>query len=121
MMSKLGMVLGLMVMMKMEIVRAAEGGLFGVAKKFGEELKVIENEKSVWVLLGIFVNYLLSVLGMISFLMILYGGFVILTAQGSEDKVAEGRKIIVYTVLGVVIIGLAYALNAWIFGSGIFA
>lgn len=41
-------------------------------------------------------------------IMIIYGGFVIMTAGDSTDKVAQGRKIIQSSIIGVVIV-----LGAW--------
>ncbi len=46
--------------------------------------------------------------------MIVYGGFVIMTAGDSTDKVAQGRKIIQSAIIGVVI-----ALGAWLIISEI--
>lgn len=46
---------------------------------------------------------------------IIYAGFLILTAAGDEDKVSKGKKIILYAVIGVVIIFLAGPLTEFIF------
>ncbi|MEK7634673.1 MAG: pilin [Patescibacteria group bacterium] len=49
-------------------------------------------------------------------IMIIYGGFVIMTAGDSVDKVAQGRKIIQSSIIGVVIV-----LGAWLIISQVLA
>ena len=44
--------------------------------------------------------------------LIVWGGFLIATSGGSEDKTKEGRKIITYAVVGLVIIALANVIKA---------
>lgn len=114
--------LGLMMGMDVDLANAAEGTsskLFGVANEFGENLDTV-NKTDVFAQLGTFVNYVLTTIGLVSLLMFLYGGFIILTSQGNDEKVGEARKIITYAVVGVVIIALAFALNSWLFGSDFF-
>jgi uncharacterized membrane protein YjfL (UPF0719 family) len=42
--------------------------------------------------------------------MFIYGGFVWLTSAGNEQKVTQGRNILMWAALGLVIIFLAYAI-----------
>ncbi|MCX6807535.1 MAG: hypothetical protein NTZ80_01870 [Patescibacteria group bacterium] len=86
----------------------------------GNSLTSIDTESDVWTQLGVFINYILSAIGLVVLLMLLYGGVIILTSQGSDDKIGEARKIIMYAIVGAVIIALAYALNSWIFESSFF-
>jgi len=60
------------------------------------------------------VNTAVSILGVISVLLIVYGGGMWLTAAGSDDKVKKAKQIITRTVIGVVIVGLAYAITQFI-------
>lgn len=52
----------------------------------------------------------------------LYGGFLILTAAGDDDKVGKGKKVIINAVIGLVVIFLVGALMRWVIdllmGSG---
>ena len=43
--------------------------------------------------------------------MIIFGGFVILTSSGSPDKVAQGRQIILWAAVGLAVVLLAMALG----------
>lgn len=55
-------------------------------------------------------NFILGFIAMIATLVIIYGGFMYLTAAGNEDTVATAKKTISYGVIGMVICGLAYAM-----------
>ena len=54
------------------------------------------------------VRLLMTFLGIIAVVIILYGGFVWLTAAGNEDKVASAKKIIAAGIIGLVIILAAF-------------
>ena len=56
------------------------------------------------------INWVLGLLGIIAVIMILYGGFMWLTAGGNEDKVGSAKKIISAAVIGLIIVLLAWAI-----------
>jgi len=63
------------------------------------------------------VNVALGFLGVLAILIILWGGFRWMTAGGSEDKVAEAKKVIVAGIIGLVIILAALAITNFIIKS----
>ena len=56
------------------------------------------------------VKYLMTFLGIIAVIVILYGGFLWLTAGGNEDRVGSAKKTIIAGIIGLVIIIAAYAI-----------
>ncbi len=64
-----------------------------------------------------FINIALGLLGIITVGLILYGGFLYMTAGGNEDRVAEGKKYIVNAVIGLVIIFSAWAIVQFVFNQ----
>jgi hypothetical protein len=52
-------------------------------------------------------NYILTFLGVVFLLLIIYGGFTWMTAAGNEEKVKKGKSILQTAVVGLVIIVLA--------------
>lgn len=60
------------------------------------------------------VNSVVTFLGIISVVLIVYGGGLWLTAAGNDKKVEDAKKIITRTVVGVVIVGFAYAITQFI-------
>ena len=61
------------------------------------------------------INILLGILGIIFLLLVLYGGFLWMTAAGNDDQAAKGRKIIGNGIVGLIIIFVAFALTTFIF------
>ena len=64
--------------------------------------------------IGNIINVLLGFLGIIAVVIILYGGFVWMTAGGSEDKVKKAQQIIVAGAIGLAIILSAYAITIFV-------
>ena len=56
------------------------------------------------------INYVFGFLGIIAIVLILYAGFIWMTAAGNEEKVEQAKKIITAAVIGLVIIFVSYAL-----------
>ena len=53
-------------------------------------------------------------LGIVAVLFGLYGGFLILTAGGEDDKVKKGKTILIQVALGLVVIFLANSIIQWV-------
>jgi hypothetical protein len=56
------------------------------------------------------IKYALGLLGLITLVMMLYGGFMWMTAGGNEEQIAQAKKILVNAVIGLAIILSAYAI-----------
>ncbi|MDP3836647.1 MAG: hypothetical protein Q8Q67_00900 [bacterium] len=65
-------------------------------------------------LAGRIVTAIISLLGIIFVLFVIYGGFLYLTAAGNEEKTKKGRTIIVQSLLGLIIILSAYAISYFV-------
>ena len=55
-------------------------------------------------IIGTIINVFLGLLGIIALIMMLYGGYQIMTAAGNEEKVENGKDTIINAVIGLVII-----------------
>lgn len=64
------------------------------------------------------VNFFLTFLGLIAVIMIIYGGFLYVSAAGKEDKIESAKKIIMYSIIGILIILLSFAIVNTILGAG---
>ncbi|MBI5413066.1 PKD domain-containing protein [Candidatus Peregrinibacteria bacterium] len=56
------------------------------------------------------VNFALGFLGLISLVIIIYGGFMYVTAAGNEEQAGKGKKAITYALIGIIIILASYAI-----------
>ena len=60
------------------------------------------------------INVFMGLLGIIAVVIILYGGFIWMTAAGNEERVDKARKMIVAGVIGLAIILSAYAIARFV-------
>ncbi|MFH1632162.1 MAG: hypothetical protein ABIA47_04080 [bacterium] len=63
------------------------------------------------------INGALSVSGSIALLMFVYGGLVWLTSMGKPDAITKGRNILIWSILGLIVISLAYVATDAIFNA----
>lgn len=66
---------------------------------------------------GVISNLVTTVIGLLGiafFLLLLYAGFLYLTALGDEDKVAKAKRLIASGVIGMIIILSAYAVASYV-------
>lgn len=52
----------------------------------------------------VIINYFLGFLGLIAVIMIMYAGFLYLTAAGSDDNTGKAKQIIIYAIVGIIVI-----------------
>lgn len=65
-------------------------------------------------LIGTLVNTLLFIVGALSTVMIIVGGIFYATSNGDAGKVAKAKNTIMYSVVGLVVSLLAYAIVNWV-------
>lgn len=52
-------------------------------------------------------KWLLSLVGTVAVISLLYGGFLYITSQGEEGRTEQAKHIILYSVIGIIIIGIS--------------
>ncbi len=73
--------------------------------------------EDIRVIAGRIISVVLGLLGIIAFGLVLYGGFLIMTSAGAEDKVAAGKRVLINAVIGFVIIISAFAIVQFVLKS----
>ena len=69
-----------------------------------------EGEKSLMSNVNMLINVFASVMGFLAVGMIIYGGFTLLTAQGDPARIKRGKDVVLYSVIGLILVMLAYAI-----------
>lgn len=92
----------------------ATNDVFGV-DPFANE--TVLGQEDVRTTIARLINVALSLLGVISVVIILAGGFKWMTAGGNEDKVGEAKKMIFAGVIGLAIIMSAFAIARFVLGQ----
>jgi hypothetical protein len=64
-----------------------------------------------------FISIFLALLGVIAVLMILWGGFIWMTAAGDPDKVKKAKDIIYSGIVGLIIILVSYAIATFVMSA----
>ena len=78
-----------------------------------------EGEKSLMSNGKMLINVFTSVMGFLAVAMIIYGGFMLLTAQGDPARIKRGKDVVLYSVIGLILVMLAYAIVNFVMNSGI--
>lgn len=60
--------------------------------------------------IGVIINYLFGLLGVVFLTVVLVGGYVWLTAGGNEENIGKAKKWVINGINGMIVIFLAYAL-----------
>ena len=63
------------------------------------------------------INTMLFIVGLLAVIMIIYAGIRFVTAHGDEKQVESARQTIIYSVVGLIVAILAYALVNWVFAQ----
>jgi len=69
----------------------------------------------VRVIIGNVIRAALSLSGSIALLMFVYGGFLWLTSGGNQTQIDKGKKVLVWSTLGVVLIASAFVIVTALF------
>ncbi|MFA5126701.1 MAG: Ig-like domain-containing protein [Patescibacteria group bacterium] len=75
---------------------------------------LVYSTRNIYQTVSNIINIILSFLGALAILFILYGGFLWLTSHGDRDKVQRAKMVIISAVIGILIIFSAYALSRFI-------
>ena len=70
--------------------------------------------KGIPTMVGDTIEVLLGMIGIIFLILLLYAGFLYLTAGGEGDKVKKAKQLISNAVIGIVIVVAAYALTRFV-------
>ncbi len=87
-----------------------ETGLKTTAGKAG----IPTSQTSLPVLVGTILNGVLSLVGVVFMVIIVWGGFLWMTARGNDQQVEKAKNLITSAVIGLVIIAGGYAITNFV-------
>ncbi len=56
------------------------------------------------------INYFLAVVSVVATIMVIYGGFLYVTAGANEDNTKKAKSMLLYGIIGLVIAGVAFSI-----------
>jgi hypothetical protein len=95
--------------------QATEDPLYSAAKQSGYDTK--NSAGSVEIIIGQVIQAVLSLLGVIFLILMIYGGFTWMKAMGNETEVTKAKNILSAAVIGLLIVMGAYAISFFIIKS----
>jgi hypothetical protein len=106
-----GLVLFLMPVVKAATLRDAfQGQLSTVGTGSGFNV----GQRNVEPIIGTLISVALSFLGVIFLILMIYGGYMWMTAAGNEEKAKKARALIQAAVLGLIVVVGAYAITVFV-------
>lgn len=101
------------------LCETATGGNGTSADKYGlkqtaTEAKLPNMDKDLPGIVGIIIASILGLVATMFFALMVYGGFLWMTAAGNGEQVGQAKKLIINAVLGVIVISAAYAITNFV-------
>ncbi|MBI2644640.1 hypothetical protein HYW94_00475 [Candidatus Uhrbacteria bacterium] len=70
--------------------------------------------KGIEAFIGVLVQAVLGLVGVIFLILIIYGGFKWMSAAGQGKQLEEAQKMITHSIVGLIIVVLAYAISTFL-------
>lgn len=88
-----------------------DSGLSSTAQEAGYETSGSESPEKY---ISRVINIILSVLGVLFLILMIYGGLIWMTAAGNEEKATKAKELITEALIGLIIVLAAYAITFFI-------
>lgn len=108
----LGILLSVGFLFQSGIVSAEDYGLGATAQEAG-----VPTNRNLQQLAGDIIGTALSFISVVFFMLMIYGGFLWMTARGNSDQEGKARDTIFGAVIGIIIVLAAYAITSFVFDN----
>ena len=90
---------------------------YGLATTAGTAGLEVEAQASIPEIIGMIIGTLLSLVGVLFLILIIYGGIMWMMAGGNAETVKKAANIMKNAAIGLILVMAAYALTSFIFGA----
>ncbi len=90
---------------------------FATSSGMGKSGQAASGQSGLIETIGKLIQAALGLLGIILVVLVIYAGFLWMTASGNEEQVSKAKKMLSNAVIGMVIIMAAYAITAFVVSS----
>ena len=87
------------------------------AKGMGYAVKGDDKHQTLPQRIGTIIQIVLTFLGVIFLLLMIYGGYIWMLARGNEQEITKAKDIIKNSIIGLIIVLAAYAITAFVGGQ----
>ncbi|MFH1565461.1 MAG: hypothetical protein ABIC82_06540 [bacterium] len=89
---------------------STELSTFGLKTGFG-------TTHNIDTIIGLVIKYILSFMGVVFLVLLIYGGFIWMLARGASEEVTKSKEIMINAIIGLGIVLGAYLITDWIVSS----
>lgn len=82
-----------------------------------EQVDIGLTTRDIREVVSLIIRSFLSLLGIVAVAIVLYGGFLWMTAQGNEEQVAKAKRLLTSAIIGIFIILSAYAIASYVINA----
>lgn len=65
--------------------------------------------ENLWIRIGVFVNWIVALVGVVSIVFLMYGAVMYMTAGQNEEHLVKAKNSVVYGIIGAVVAILAFS------------
>ena len=95
------------------------GKLNLIPKKFGEEAGYNTGGESLTITVGNLIKSFMGLLGILVVVIVVYAGFLWMTASGNEEKVGMAKRMITQATIGLILILLSYSIADFVIKAAV--
>lgn len=95
------------------VLSAGLGSAGGVFKQIGSQAGA-DTYQTPQDLIGVGINAALTLVGLFFLVLMIYAGYLWLTARGEEEPINKAKKIITSTIIGFVLVASAYSITVFV-------
>jgi uncharacterized membrane protein len=102
------LVMGLVVYLMPEA--SVQAQMFEQTRDLPENINIAGGGTTLREIILLAINFILGFVGLIAVIMVIYGGFRLLTSAGEEEDTKTAKNVILYAVIGIIIILFSFAI-----------
>jgi len=92
-----------------------KGQLFDPNRDLPDNLADAGGDSTLREIILLAINFILGFVGLIAVIMLIYGGFILLTSSGEEEKTKKAKSTILFAIIGIVVILFSFAIINTVF------
>ncbi|MFH1315057.1 MAG: hypothetical protein ABIH67_01545 [Candidatus Uhrbacteria bacterium] len=97
-------------------VAAGLSGASGKLSDVGDQITDVSGS-DLPTLIGSIINIALGLLGILLVVLVVYSGFLWMTAAGSKEQVTKAKEILTRAIIGIIIVVAAYAISDYVISA----
>jgi len=97
--------------------KTVKEGIKTLKDKVATEDSGLSREEEVTPILLQILNWLLGLVGMIALIVLIIGGVYYITALGQEDKIKTAKRIILFAIIGLIVVGMSWSILSFVLST----